>query len=218
MKLRLAPAVALLAAGSLAVAQGNPRGATSVNVGGKKVSIDYGRPALKGRSLDDLTKQLPADRMWRAGENQVTTLTTEAALNVGGKTVPPGKYSLYVHAPATGDWSLAINSDNGVALGKIYDKAPENMKNEPWPYLQDYTGKIGAKEVRRRRPLHHDPFTRPGRRDSRSRLGRPHLGRGDQGRQVASGRTGCRRGRPAGRPRSFRGSEAHARRSSSTPP
>jgi hypothetical protein len=148
MKLRLAPAVALLAAGSLALAQGSPRGTTSVDIGGKKVSIDYGRPALKGRSLDDLTKQLPTDRMWRAGDNQVTTLTTETALSIGGKTVPAGKYSLYVYAPASGDWALAINSDQGIALGKIYDKASEAMKNEPWPHLEGYSNVL-AKEVAR---------------------------------------------------------------------
>jgi hypothetical protein len=163
MKLRFAPAVALLAAGSLALAQGNARGITSVEIGGKKVSIDYGRPALKGRSLDDLTKQLPADRMWRAGENQVTILTTETALNIGGKTIAPGKYSLYVYAPATGDWSLAINSDQGIALGKIYDKASEAMKNEPWPHLEGYSNVL-AKEVARA-PMKSgtgtavDPFT-----------------------------------------------------------
>ena len=40
--------------------------------------------------------QLPADRVWRAGVDQVTTLTTEADLMVGGKRVPAGKYTLYV--------------------------------------------------------------------------------------------------------------------------
>src|SRR2546422_806740 len=63
-----------------------PRGTASATVGGKKVTIDYGRPALKGRSIDELLKQLPEDRMWRAGENQVTTLTTEGDITIGGKS------------------------------------------------------------------------------------------------------------------------------------
>ena len=58
----------------------NPRGNTSATVGGKKVTVNYGRPALKGRKMDDLLKQLPEDRMWRAGENQVTILTTEGPI------------------------------------------------------------------------------------------------------------------------------------------
>jgi hypothetical protein len=149
MKLHSTHVAAALALSAVAFAQtADPRGSASTTIDGKKVSIDYGRPALKGRSLDALTSQLPADRIWRAGENQVTTLTTEIALVVGGKTVPAGKYSLYVHAPATGDWSLVVNSDLGIPLVKLYDKAADNMKNEPWPHLEGYSN-ILAKEVAR---------------------------------------------------------------------
>ncbi|HSD27718.1 MAG TPA: DUF2911 domain-containing protein [Vicinamibacteria bacterium] len=126
-----------------------PRGSAVTTVAGKKVAVDYGRPALKGRDLATLMKDLPADRIWRAGENQVTTFTTETPLSVAGKAVPAGKYSLYVHAGEKGGWTLILNRDLGVPLGKIWDKAPENMKNEPWPYLEGYTTTIGDKEVLR---------------------------------------------------------------------
>src|SRR5512139_751284 len=112
MKLRTVSLVALasLAVAASALAQ-NPRGSAAAQVGGKKVTIDYGRPALKGRSLDELLKQLPADRMWRAGENQVSTLTTEGDLMIGGTKVAAGKYSLYVHAGEGNAWSLVLNKD-----------------------------------------------------------------------------------------------------------
>ena len=149
MKLRFAAVAAALCLAATGSAQDkNPRGAASGTVGGQKVTIDYGRPALKGRSLDDLMKQLPEDRMWRAGENQVTTLTTAGDITIGGKKVPAGKYSLYVNAPATGDWSIAINSDLGLPLVKLWDKAPDNMKNEPWPHLEGYKN-IATKELAR---------------------------------------------------------------------
>jgi hypothetical protein len=143
-----AMAFALVAIGAEAQ-QTNPRGTASATVGGKKVTVDYGRPSLKGRSMDELLKQLPEDRIWRAGENQVTTLTTEGDIMIGGKKVPAGKYSLYVHAPAQGDWSIAINSDLGIPLGKLWDKAPDNVKNEPWPHLEGYEKNIAGKEVAR---------------------------------------------------------------------
>jgi hypothetical protein len=152
MKTRF-PALATLAALALAgsaLAQA-PRGAAVATLGAGKVTIDYGRPALKGRALDVLMKGLPADRIWRAGENQVTTFTTEAPVVIGGKVVPAGKYSLYVHAGEKGAWALILNRDLGVPLGKIWDKAPEDMKNEPWPYLDGYTKAIGDKEVVRAR-------------------------------------------------------------------
>lgn len=150
MRKAFAAFAALTLAATAAVAQDAiPRGNPSVLVGGKKVSIDYGRPSLKGRTLDQLLSQLPADRVWRAGANQVTTLTAEADVMVGGKLLKAGKYSLYVHAPATGDWSLLFNQDLGVPLGQIWDKAPEALKKEPWPVMQDYDKTIGAKEAAR---------------------------------------------------------------------
>jgi Protein of unknown function (DUF2911) len=149
MKLRLATLAAAFAVAGLVSAAEHPRGTATASVGGKKVSIDYGRPVLAGRSIDELTSKLPEDRMWRAGENQVTILTTEGDIMVGGKKVPAGKYSLYVFAPPTGDWSVAINSDQGIPLGKIWSAAPDSAKNEPWPRLDGYSKNIATTEVAR---------------------------------------------------------------------
>lgn len=124
-----------------------PRGKATATIAGKSVTIDYGRPALKGRTIDALLAQLPEDRMWRAGENQVTTFTTDVPLLIGGKRVPAGTYSLYVHVPASGPWSLVLNSDQGVPLGTIFPAAPAALKDAPWPRIQDYTKSIAAKEV-----------------------------------------------------------------------
>jgi uncharacterized protein (DUF2141 family) len=143
----LALVVAALAAPAFAQ-QGQPRGKAETTVNGKKVVIDYGRPALKGRTLDGLMKDLPEDRIWRAGENQVTTIQTDTALSIGGTKLPAGKYSLYVHAPANGDWSLCINKNLGIPLGEIWDKAPPDMAKEPWPALMGYQ-KIADQEVGR---------------------------------------------------------------------
>lgn len=151
MSKRLAFVATVLAASSLAAtafAQ-NPRGAASGTVGGKTLAVDYGRPALKGRSLDELMKQLPSDRMWRAGENQVTTMKLDSDVMIGGKKVPAGKYSVYVHAGEGNQWSLVLNKDLGVPLGQIWAQAPENMKSEPWPHLSDYTQAIAGQEVAR---------------------------------------------------------------------
>jgi hypothetical protein len=115
---------------------------------GKRVSIDYGRPDLKGRRLDELMSQLPADRVWRAGENEVTTLTTQTDLLIGGTKVAAGKYSVYVHAPAGWGWSLILNSDPGVPLKRIFPAAPPEKADQMWPVLGGYA-KIASKEVLR---------------------------------------------------------------------
>ncbi len=142
-----AAVVGVLASAASAQQPAPPRETVSAQVGMKKVSVEYGRPSLKGRAIDELLKQLPADRIWRAGVNQVTTLTTEGDVLIGGQKVPAGKYSLYVYAPLQGDYALVVNSDLGTPLGKIWDKAPDNLKNEPWPNMEDYDKNILAMEL-----------------------------------------------------------------------
>lgn len=139
--------VATALALSTAVAFAAERGAASATINGKKVTIDYGRPALKGRTMAELIKQLPEDRIWRAGDDQVTTLTTETDLAIGGKKLAAGKYSMYVHLAADGSRSLVINSDLGIPLIKLWDKAPANMANEPWPRLDGYQKNVAGKEL-----------------------------------------------------------------------
>jgi hypothetical protein len=141
-------ALVALAASSFAQER-QPRGKAETTINGQSVTIDYGRPTLKGRSLDELMKELPEDRIWRAGENQVTTLDTKTALKIGGTNVPAGKYSLYVHAPAEGDWSLCVNEHLGVPLGEMWDQAPPEMAKEPWPMLMGYEKNIKGSEVAR---------------------------------------------------------------------
>jgi hypothetical protein len=148
MKMRL---VALTAVASLAVVAGalaqDSRGAAEAIIGDQKVAIDYGQPELKGRDVGELMKQLPPDRIWRAGKDQVTTLTTAGDLMIGGTKVPAGRYSVYVHAGESGTWSFILNKDLGVPLGQIWDAAPDNMKNEPWPRLRGYTEAVKDQEV-----------------------------------------------------------------------
>ncbi len=125
-----------------------PRETVSAQVGSAKVNIEYGRPVLKGRSVSDLMNQLPADRMWRAGSEQVTTFTTTAPVSVGGKVVPAGKYSLYVYCPENGSYALVLNKVLGQPLKKIWAAAPPELANEPWPHF-NYQKEIGDQEVAR---------------------------------------------------------------------
>jgi hypothetical protein len=147
MRFRLAAMLCIAGAAAWGFGQGGAsRGTAGTTIEGKKVTIDYGRPALKGRSFADLMKQLPQDRMWRAGSGAVTIFSTETDLLIGGKKVSAGKYSLYIHCPETGTYSLVLNSDLGQPLSRIWAAAPANAANEPYPHFE-YTKEIGAGEV-----------------------------------------------------------------------
>jgi hypothetical protein len=124
-----------------------PRETMIAELGGHKVAVEYGRPSLRGRTMAELMTQLPADRMWRAGVDQATTLTTPVDLLVGSTRVPAGKYTVYLHVPAEGHTSLVLNSDPGVVLKTIFPGAPPEVADAMWPRL-DYS-QVTAKEVAR---------------------------------------------------------------------
>jgi DUF2911 family protein len=148
--MRMAMIAAALAAAAPAPAaeERAPRETAKAMVNGKSVAVEYGRPALGGRKMSELLGQLPGDRIWRAGMDQATTLTTETDLMVGGKRVPAGKYTVYVHAPADGDYSLVLNSNRGVALKTIFPAAPPALADALWPHIEDYES-VKATEVLR---------------------------------------------------------------------
>ena len=88
----------------------SPPGTTECTINGKKVTIDYSRPSLKGRKLG---KELaPYGKVWRTGANEATTLTTAIDLDIGGTKVPAGTYTLYT-LPSEGTWKLIINKQTG---------------------------------------------------------------------------------------------------------
>src|SRR5215467_9148616 len=92
------PLVVILVA-TLALAQQDksqrpsPPGTAEVTLKGKKITIEYSRPSLKGRHVGQ--ELAPFGKVWRTGANEATTLTTEADLTIGGVSVPAGKYTLY---------------------------------------------------------------------------------------------------------------------------
>ena len=88
----------------------SPPAQTSAAISGKKITIDYSAPSLRGRKM--LGGNNPYGQVWRTGANTSTTLTTEADLDLGGLKVPHGKYSIY-SLPEAGSFTLIVNKQTG---------------------------------------------------------------------------------------------------------
>ncbi len=82
---------------------------------GKWIVVDYGRPLLRGRANifgagADYGKTVNAGApVWRAGANNTTRLTTQVPLQIGGKTLAPGVYNVFVDLKP-GNWTLVMSN------------------------------------------------------------------------------------------------------------
>jgi Protein of unknown function (DUF2911) len=104
---------ALLVLAGTAYAQGNPRGKADLTVNGKTVTVDYGRPSLHGRTVEEMLSKLPAGGFWRLGADSSTTFTTSGDLMFGSTTVPKGIYSLWAEKGSDNSWKLVFNTQHG---------------------------------------------------------------------------------------------------------
>ena len=139
--------ILLSASAALAQRPASPRGEAAVQlggeyqkakyVGGKWISVDYGRPLLRSRtgifgSGDSYGKTVNAGApIWRAGANKSTRFATEGDLKFGDKVLPAGEYSMFIELAAN-SWTLIFTShtakdnfrDPGDGLWGAYDYTP----------------------------------------------------------------------------------------------
>jgi hypothetical protein len=87
------------------------RGTASTTIGGKKISIEYGRPALRGRNMIGLARP---GTVWRLGMNEATEITSELPLIAGGKQLSPGTYSVWARKTSDTTWVLAFHPRTGL--------------------------------------------------------------------------------------------------------
>ena len=135
---RAALAAALLLTVSVAAAQvprlptpwASPRARVSQVIGVSEVSLDYGRPGVKGRVI--WGGIVPWDAVWRAGANENTTITLSHAARVEGQPLAAGTYGL--HMLPRPDRVSVIFSRNSSSWGSFtYDEPEDALRVDVTP-------------------------------------------------------------------------------------
>lgn len=94
--------------GQIEAPQISPAAEIAQIIGLTKVSVEYSRPAARGRTIfGDL---VPYGRIWRVGANESTKITVSTAVTVQGNTLPPGTYALYAF-PDKDSWEIAFHGN-----------------------------------------------------------------------------------------------------------
>ena len=107
-----ADVMAIAAKWSAADAAGQSMGAASTrdtlraDVGGAHITIEYGRPAKRGREI--WGKLVPFDTVWRFGANAAARFSTDRDLMIGGAHVPAGTYTIWL-LPSAGQSFVILN-------------------------------------------------------------------------------------------------------------
>jgi len=104
-------ALTILTLTVFAAAQASPPASASCDLGsGKTIKTDYSSPRAKGRKI--YGGLVPFGEVWRTGANSATTFVTSADVNVGGKAVPAGSYTIFT-VPTADKWTLIVNKKTG---------------------------------------------------------------------------------------------------------
>ncbi len=72
---------------------------------GAQISIDYSRPSIKGRFMNELA---PAGKDRRTGANEASVFETSTDVSIDGQKLVAGKYSLY-SIPNEKEWTIIFN-------------------------------------------------------------------------------------------------------------
>lgn len=102
------------------------RDTARAQISGNAMSIDYGRPSLRGRNV--WSNGVLGDTIWRTGANAATELTTQRDLRINGQVVPAGKYTLWTHVlPRNVRYELIFNKQTG-QWGTVYNPAEDLIR------------------------------------------------------------------------------------------
>ena len=90
---------------------------------GAQISIDYSRPSIKGRSMNEL---VPAGKVWRTGANEATVFETSKDVSIEGQKLLAGKYSIY-SIPGKKEWTIIFNK-TWKQWGTVYKESEDALR------------------------------------------------------------------------------------------
>ncbi|MDQ8203003.1 DUF2911 domain-containing protein [Pelagicoccus sp. SDUM812003] len=101
------------------------RSTVTQQIGKTTVTVDYSRPNMKGREI--FGALVPYGEVWRTGANACTKLSTDTEIQIGGSTLPAGRYGLF-SIPNKDQWTIIINANADQFGAFTYDDALDVLR------------------------------------------------------------------------------------------
>lgn len=99
----------------------SPRDSVKATLGSARLTIDYSRPAVRGRQI--WGNIVPWDAVWRLGADMATHFTTDTDLTIGETAVPAGRYTLWMYPSETAPKLIISRAVN--VFGTNYDPSKD---------------------------------------------------------------------------------------------
>ena len=103
----------------------SPRGTVTQAVNGTEITIRYYRPVLRGRI--PFPGVVGWGRTWTPGADSATRIETSGPLDVEGKLLPAGKYSIWVIPQEKDAWTVIFNRGADV-FHLTYDESQDALR------------------------------------------------------------------------------------------
>jgi len=115
----------------------SPHETISAVINGNRLTVVYGRPYTKNPRSGEVRKiwggLVPYGEPWRMGADEATLLITQQPIEMGGKMIPAGAYTLYMLPVENGTSQLAISTRIGgwgIPVDQSHDLARVDLKKE----------------------------------------------------------------------------------------
>lgn len=130
---------AFLASSAVGNAQGYPfsqRQHIIQNVALTEISIEYGRPVARGREL--FGKLVPWDTIWHPGADSATKITFKHDVQLEGKDVKAGTYSLWFIPRANAPWTFIVSKASHVSHLDYAGPSKDALRVDIMPETQSH--------------------------------------------------------------------------------
>ncbi|MBZ0113882.1 MAG: DUF2911 domain-containing protein [Thermoanaerobaculia bacterium] len=103
----------------------SPTGIARTTVGDTYLKVVYSRPYERGRDnifgTEESEALVPFGKVWRTGANEATEITLTGDVEISGKKLPAGTYSIFT-VPGPENWTVHFNSALGLSgTGTLVD-------------------------------------------------------------------------------------------------
>jgi hypothetical protein len=123
-------------------------GKVAGTIEGVDVTLEYGRPMVKGRVI--WGELVPYEKIWRTGADEATTITFSKDVTVEGKALAAGTYSLFT-IPGKAEWTIIFNKTAKQWGAFRYDEAQDalrvKVKPEMAEHMEEMTFQIEGNKV-----------------------------------------------------------------------